>query len=282
MRWFRFYSTALDDPKIQRLPGDLFKSWVNLLCLANEGEPRGSLPCLEDIAFRLRLPEDRAAAVVDELTSRGLLDATDETMHPHNWDERQFASDDVTRRTRKHRRSVSGNVPENVSGNVSPPFHGTPPDTDTVTEADQTSPTETHEPAAERDKPARDNASARGSDHLRADPYDLYTALCEELEAPVETPPPPKQMGIAKRLARRYDAEDVRGCLRFLVSQHWRTSPIDLATVDAQIEGWILNGRPDAEPPPRRPQPAKDPDAFDYARNLRFLTGQRGPSTERA
>ena len=25
MEWFRFYDTALDDPKVQRLPGDLFR-----------------------------------------------------------------------------------------------------------------------------------------------------------------------------------------------------------------------------------------------------------------
>jgi len=33
--WFRFYNDALDNPKVQLLPSDLFKTWVNLLCIAS-------------------------------------------------------------------------------------------------------------------------------------------------------------------------------------------------------------------------------------------------------
>ena len=41
-RWFRFYNEALDDPKVQKLPPALFKSWVNLLCLTARHD--GTLP----------------------------------------------------------------------------------------------------------------------------------------------------------------------------------------------------------------------------------------------
>ena len=49
--WFRFYAEALNDPKVQRLDGETFKGWVNLLCLAKAHD--GTLPDIPDIAFGL-------------------------------------------------------------------------------------------------------------------------------------------------------------------------------------------------------------------------------------
>lgn len=89
MKWFRFYSDALDNPKVQRLPGELFKAWVNILCLANRSKARGVLPPLEDVAFALRLSEEQAAEVIAELVRRGLLDERDDGTGPHDWLELQ-------------------------------------------------------------------------------------------------------------------------------------------------------------------------------------------------
>lgn len=105
MQWFRFYSEALDDPKVQRLPGDLFKAWVNLLCLANEQEERGTLPLLDDIAFRLRLDHQKAEDALSGLRRAGLLEHNADTdeYRIHAWDKRQYASDVSTDRVRKFR-----------------------------------------------------------------------------------------------------------------------------------------------------------------------------------
>jgi hypothetical protein len=105
MQWFRFYSEALDDPKVQRLPGDLFKAWVNLLCLANEQEERGTLPLLDDIAFRLRLDHQKAEDALTGLRRAGLLEHNADTdeYRIHAWDKRQYASDISTDRVRKFR-----------------------------------------------------------------------------------------------------------------------------------------------------------------------------------
>ena len=89
-RWFRMYADVLDDPKVQRLPPDLFKVWVNLLCLASRND--GVLPPVEDIAFALRMSQDVTVTVTAELVTRGLLDQGD-SLSPHNWAERQFRSD---------------------------------------------------------------------------------------------------------------------------------------------------------------------------------------------
>lgn len=99
--WFRFYSDALNDPKIQRLPGDVFKFWVNLLCIACAGS--GRLPSLADIAFALRLPEAKAAQTVEILKNAGLLDEDSAGLFPHNWAGRQFQSDHSKERVKRHR-----------------------------------------------------------------------------------------------------------------------------------------------------------------------------------
>lgn len=119
-RWFRFYDEALNDPKVQRLPAELFKFWVNILCIASRGD--GRLPCLEDMAFALRTDEKTTSAHLDALHASGLIDLLDgDVAVPHNWDGRQFKSDVSTERVKRHRfrkRNVSSTVSE------------TPPDTE--------------------------------------------------------------------------------------------------------------------------------------------------------
>jgi hypothetical protein len=122
-RWFRLYDDLVDDPKVQRLPAELFKAWVNLLCLASKGG--GMLPPIEDIAFKLRVDEDRATELLSILTERGLIDAGEDGAKPHNWDGRQHKSDISTERVKRHRAN-------NVKRDETVPV--TPPDTDTDTE----------------------------------------------------------------------------------------------------------------------------------------------------
>lgn len=102
MTWFRFYSEALDDPKVQRLAPHLFKAWVNLLCLASTND--GKLPSIDDIAFRLRVSVQDAEQQVSDLIIAGLIDVTARGRTPHNWNGRQFVSDGSTERVRKHRK----------------------------------------------------------------------------------------------------------------------------------------------------------------------------------
>ncbi len=123
-RWFRFHSEALDDPKVQRLDGETFKAWVNLLCLANRNG--GFLPSIEDIAFALRMDANGALTVVERMLNATLLDkltggANGYRYAPHGWDERQYKSDTSTDRVKRFRER-------------SKPVTVTPPDTETDTE----------------------------------------------------------------------------------------------------------------------------------------------------
>jgi hypothetical protein len=67
MKWFRLYSEVMNDPKVQSLRPELFKFWINLLCLANVQKERGSLPPTAAIAFQLRMRTDRVARFLAEL-----------------------------------------------------------------------------------------------------------------------------------------------------------------------------------------------------------------------
>jgi 5-methylcytosine-specific restriction endonuclease McrA len=105
--WFRFYDEALDDPKIQRMPPALFRYWVNVLCLANRGSPRGALPPIEDVAFALRIDEETAGKLMAELRRRGLIDDVDGAATPHNWGSRQFKGDNASQRVKAYRERIS-------------------------------------------------------------------------------------------------------------------------------------------------------------------------------
>jgi hypothetical protein len=87
--WFRLYDKIVHDVKVQALPGPLFKTWINILCIVSDhGE---CLPPLNAIAFALRVDEAAALVALTALRKAGLLDTdADGKIIPHNWAKRQF------------------------------------------------------------------------------------------------------------------------------------------------------------------------------------------------
>jgi hypothetical protein len=127
MRWFRFYSEVLDDPKVQRLDPVTFKHWVNMLCLASKHD--GRLPKNDDLAFALRVDIVTLETVLERLLNATLIDLCNGGVNGrhiamHNWDERQYKSDTSTDRVKRFRQR-SRNVTE------------TGPDTDTDTDTEK-------------------------------------------------------------------------------------------------------------------------------------------------
>ena len=114
-RWFRFYSGVLDDPKAQMLSPELFKHWVNVLCIA--AQHNGELPSISVTAFMLgRIAEAKAAGILAKLHGAGLLDKTESGFKPHNWDARQYKHDasdptnaDRQKRFRDRKRNANSN-----------------------------------------------------------------------------------------------------------------------------------------------------------------------------
>lgn len=132
-QWFRLYAEALDDPKVQRLPPHLFKTWVNLMALACK---RGGVFGRDEVAFALRMSDHDAASQIDELIGLGLLDIqADGKIEPHNWETRQFVSDTSTYRVRKHRERK-----KERACNGGETFHVAAPETETETETEKIPP----------------------------------------------------------------------------------------------------------------------------------------------
>jgi hypothetical protein len=131
-RWFRFYDEALNDHKVQSLSPDLFKTWVNLLCVASRNE--GVLPSADRLSFELRVSAHEMQTRLDDLVLLGLLDIrADKRLEPHNWAKRQWKSDDSKERVRKHRASKQ---PCNADVTVTV----TPPETEADTETEEDTP----------------------------------------------------------------------------------------------------------------------------------------------
>jgi hypothetical protein len=117
--WLRLYTGILDDPKVQWLTPEQFKGWINILCLAKEND--GLLPSTKVVAFRLRISEVEANCLVEALTSAGLLDHSNEGITPHNWEGRQFISDEdptaaIRARRYRQKQSVTDSVTRDVTG----------------------------------------------------------------------------------------------------------------------------------------------------------------------
>jgi hypothetical protein len=144
MTWFRLDDDVVNDPKVQSLPPDLFKAWINLLCLASKGS--GVLPDAKGIAFGLRVSEQRAEKILSSLRDAGLVDEKDGVSQPHNWNGRQHRGDVSTERVQRFRKrntkrdeTVSETPPEqnraeqnrkDAAGAATETFHGKPPDPD--------------------------------------------------------------------------------------------------------------------------------------------------------
>ena len=69
--WFRFYSEAVRDPKVQNLSLKMFKFWTNALCLANENEPRGTLPDAKTATYRMKITPKAYEKASAQLLSKG-------------------------------------------------------------------------------------------------------------------------------------------------------------------------------------------------------------------
>jgi hypothetical protein len=124
--WFRFYDDTVNDPKIIRLPDDMHRAWVNLLCIAAKND--GVLPELCDVALILRVKDARAAELITKLVKAKLLDDHGGIFSPHNWQGRQFKSDDSGPRVRKHREKKLRNVTVTVPCNVTSLDNGNAPE----------------------------------------------------------------------------------------------------------------------------------------------------------
>lgn len=127
-RWFRLYEDVLNDPKLQKLPAETFRGLINIWCIASANN--GRLPPMGNLGFLLRMSDADACQLIVDLDKAGLLDTHEDYTCPHNWDGRQFKSDHVSERVKRHRERRRG-VAGDDGRNDDETLHETPLDTDT-------------------------------------------------------------------------------------------------------------------------------------------------------
>jgi hypothetical protein len=120
-RWFRFFDTEMNDPRVRALPAPLFRFWVDLLCLASQRD--GDLGTVADIALATRCRLDHTLNAVSRLNQAQLIDCINSRYTPRAWHTRQWKSDQSNQRTRDWRlrqkqRSPAGESPGPVTVTV--------------------------------------------------------------------------------------------------------------------------------------------------------------------
>lgn len=150
--WFRLYVEAVSDPKLRRVSPAQRWLWISILAAARQSPISGWLMISEDepmsnadLADLAGVPMREVAKTLPVFEKAGMLlwDSKILAWQVRNWDVRQFESDNVTERTRKHRSNDTGrNVPTSFPGTpVDSPrnggrnnvgvFLGTPPESET-------------------------------------------------------------------------------------------------------------------------------------------------------
>jgi hypothetical protein len=146
--WFRFYVEAVHDRKLRRLKPE--HRWLFVCCLAaarqshepgwllvGPGDPMGTRDLIDFAGMSPRAVELGMGALEDVGVIRH--DGQRGAWHVPNWGARQYESDDITARTRKHRsKERSNDVPGNVPAFAKGTGLGVP---ETDTETDNPTPT---------------------------------------------------------------------------------------------------------------------------------------------
>ena len=140
--WFRFYVEAVHDQKIRGLTYQHRWLWVCLLAAARSSPISGALMVAEEVPMTRRHLADYSGMTTTQVEAglqifqrMGMIERDEQldAWRVTNWKERQYESDNVTERTRKHRslersKDVPGNVPKSILG--------TPPETETETDTE--------------------------------------------------------------------------------------------------------------------------------------------------
>lgn len=121
-RWWRAEDTSIDHPKLLRLSDAMFRAWYTLNCVASAND--GVLPPTADIAIRLRVKPAKVAEWITKLVAAGLYDNDNGVFRPHNWNKRQYKTDNIDptnaarqkRYREKHRNDGNGDDSNGSNG----------------------------------------------------------------------------------------------------------------------------------------------------------------------
>ena len=71
--WIKLYHEIIDDPKMMRMPDEMFAKTIKLFLLAGDHDQDGELPSPEDIAWRLRYDPSDVDVTLRYLERNGII-----------------------------------------------------------------------------------------------------------------------------------------------------------------------------------------------------------------
>jgi hypothetical protein len=135
MSWFRYHADVINNKRIQNLPPELFKFWVNCQCILalEDVGNSGKLPPIEQCAFYLRMSVEETVNKFEELHEKGvflkrevkrnetpvkqktlenetLFDRKEYNYFLRNWGKKQYKSDSSTERVKRFRERSKGDT----------------------------------------------------------------------------------------------------------------------------------------------------------------------------
>jgi len=107
MKWFRVYTDIIDDPKISKISLKSYQIFTFLLAFVAENDENGEFILdKKDISWRFRITVNALDKALNELESVNILSIQDGILTILNWNKRQFKSDNINERVKKHRTKI--------------------------------------------------------------------------------------------------------------------------------------------------------------------------------
>ena len=121
--WIKLYHEILDDPKMGRLPDNLWRRTTEFFLVAGETNEMGYLPSIEDLAWRLRIATEILESELIELSEIGIVEKRDGRWFVSKFSQRQAPANNAERqaryRSRQHKEQYSSNEHNNESSDAS-------------------------------------------------------------------------------------------------------------------------------------------------------------------
>lgn len=110
MKWFRLYSEARTDAKLESLPDDMFRVWFKLMCFAGEQPNRGVVEGYDDDLLAVEVARGNVEllrATIDRLVKLRILASGDDAVQVIHWEPRQYDKPSDTPEETRRRKQES-------------------------------------------------------------------------------------------------------------------------------------------------------------------------------
>lgn len=233
MAWVRIDDSFPDHPKAVQAGPVACWLYVCGIAYANRFLTDGFIPKRQ--IWRL-IESDDADQLAAALVDAGLWEETDGGYQIHDYLEYQPSAEKVKAARKRNAARQAKWREDNAASNTGSNGVTNEP----VTGAPNPSPITT-----------KDDANASQRKPSKSEPFEAFVAMCESTGSDVSDiseAVKKRQLGKAKQLLEAgMTVADIGRCAGYLASQDWRTSPIDMFTIEKERGKWELASKPAKE-----------------------------------